>query len=76
MFEGTAITVLLAAAAGAAAGNLLGFLAKRVDNFVRKTDNKIDDMIWESVRGAMSEALDVYELTDKATKDEDLSSGH
>ena len=84
MFEGTAITVLLAAAGGAVAGNLLGFLAKRVDNFVRKTDTKIDDRVWEAVRGAMGEMLDEFEIEVltpvdgmvEAQKAGDLSSGH
>ena len=61
MFEGTGITVLLAAAAGAVAGNLLGFVAKRVDAFVRGTSIKIDDKVWFAVRDAMSDALEDFE---------------
>ncbi len=84
MFEGTAITVLLAAAAGAVAGNLLGFLVKRVDNFVRKTDTKLDDKLWRAVRGAMDEVMDEFEIEvlipvngeNEAKKAEDLASGH
>ena len=89
MFEGTAITVLLAAAGGAVAGNLLSFLAKRVDNFVRKTETKLDDELWEAVRGGIASALGEFEIevltpvdetlevwTDEEKKAEDLSSGH
>ena len=75
----TAITVLLAAAGGAVAGNLLGFLAKRVDNLVRKTDTKLDDRVWSVVRGAMKEAMDEFVPETgvaKAPSFEDISSGH
>ena len=61
MFEGAAITVLLAAAAGAVAGNLLGFVAKRIDEFVRGTSTKVDDAIWFTVREAMSDALEDFD---------------
>ena len=57
MLEGTALTVLLAAASGAVAGNLLSFFAKRVDAIVRSTRTPIDDIIWETVRGAMDDSL-------------------
>lgn len=85
MFEGTAITVLLAAAGGAVAGNLLSFLAKSVDNLVRETDTKLDDKLWSIARGAMSEAMEEFEVeitqveitpVDEARKAEDLASGH
>ena len=58
MFEGIEITILLAAAAGAVAGNFLSFVVKRIDAFVRGTSNKVDDAIWFTVREAMQEALE------------------
>ncbi len=78
MFESVGLTVLLAAAGGAVAGNLLSFVAKRIDNLVRKTDTKLDDKIWEAVRGAMDNTFEVWTTfgDEEAKKAEDLSSGH
>lgn len=72
MFE-TEVIVLLAAAAGAVSGNLLSWVVRRIDGFVRGTSNKIDDEIWFTVREAMADALG---YTDGEDDDEgDLPSG-
>ena len=60
MFEGAALTVLLAAAGGAVAGNLLSAFVKKIDKVVRRTGTKVDDASWETVRGAMEEVMDEF----------------
>ena len=74
MFEVlTPVTILLAAAAGAVAGNFLGFVAKRIDAFVRGTSTKIDDVIWNAVRDAVQNApISRFKVTiDDDSEDDD-----
>ena len=62
------ITVFAAAAIGAVVGHVLSAISKRITRFVQKTDNKLDDALWNIVQGAVEKVLDNYAVE----VDEDL----
>ena len=51
------ITVFAAAAIGVGVGHVLSAISKRITRFVRKTDNKVDDFLWETVQDAVKDVL-------------------